>query len=97
MPPVNMRSLFIAEYATTSRPHGPRDSRRLALRPFGYRYSPEELTGCAPRVRDLASHAETAHVPFNNCCRDYAKTNAQQLATLLSKDAWHPTDAHLGE
>jgi hypothetical protein len=27
----------------------------------------------------------------------YAQTNAQQLATLLGKDAQHQTDAHVGE
>jgi hypothetical protein len=71
------------------------DSHNIYER-FGYRYSSEELTGWAPRIRGLASHADTTHVLFNNCYRDYAQTNALQLATLLSQDAQHPTDAHLG-
>ena len=31
----------------------------------------------------LAGDAEETHVLFNNCYRDYAQTNAQQLAALL--------------
>jgi Protein of unknown function DUF72/Transposase len=52
---------------------------------FGYHYELKELTGWSPEIRDLAGHAETTHVLFNNCYRDYAQTNAQQLATLLSQ------------
>jgi Protein of unknown function DUF72 len=37
----------------------------------------------APRVRRLAGRAATTHVLFNNCYRDYAQVNAQQLAALL--------------
>jgi uncharacterized protein YecE (DUF72 family) len=37
----------------------------------------------APRVRALTEDAETTHVLFNNCYRDYAQVNARQLATLL--------------
>lgn len=32
---------------------------------------------------DLAEHAERTHVLFNNCYRDYAQVNAQQLAEKL--------------
>ena len=39
--------------------------------------------GWAPRIRALARDAEDTHVLFNNCYRDYAQTNARQLATLL--------------
>ena len=51
------------------------DSHNIYER-FGYHYSSEELTGRAPRIRGLASHADTTHVLFNNCYRDYAQTNA---------------------
>jgi uncharacterized protein YecE (DUF72 family) len=34
-------------------------------------------------VAGLADGAQTSHVVFNNCYRDYAQTNAQQLAALL--------------
>jgi uncharacterized protein YecE (DUF72 family) len=50
---------------------------------FGYRYSHKELTGWAPKIRDLAEGAATTHVLFNNCYRDYAQVNARQLADLL--------------
>jgi uncharacterized protein YecE (DUF72 family) len=50
---------------------------------FGYRYSHEELAEWAPKIRDLAGSAETTHVLFNNCYRNYAQVNAQQLADLL--------------
>jgi uncharacterized protein YecE (DUF72 family) len=58
------------------------DSRDIHER-FGYRYTDDELKEWAPKVRDLARDAETTHVLFNNCYRDYAQTNAQQLAALL--------------
>ena len=50
---------------------------------FGYRYTDAELAEWAPRVAALARDAETTHVLFNNCYRDYAQVNARQLATLL--------------
>jgi uncharacterized protein YecE (DUF72 family) len=50
---------------------------------FGYRYSQQELAGWAPKIAVLADEAGDTHVLFNNCYRDYAQTNAQQLATLL--------------
>jgi uncharacterized protein YecE (DUF72 family) len=58
------------------------DSRDIHER-FGYRYTGAELAEWAPKVRALAHHAEETHVLFNNCYRDYAQTNAQQLAALL--------------
>jgi uncharacterized protein YecE (DUF72 family) len=50
---------------------------------FGYRYSEGELAEWAPRITELASHAEKTHVLMNNCYSDYAQTNAQQLMDLL--------------
>ncbi len=50
---------------------------------FGYRYTERELEEWAPKVRALAEDAATTHVLFNNCYRDYAQTNAGQLAELL--------------
>jgi uncharacterized protein YecE (DUF72 family) len=58
------------------------DSKDIHER-FGYRYTDAELADWAPRVRALASQAETTHVLFNNCYRDYAQVNAQRLAALL--------------
>jgi uncharacterized protein YecE (DUF72 family) len=58
------------------------DSKDIHER-FGYHYSDRELQEWARRVAGLADGAQTTHVVFNNCYRDYAQTNAQQLAALL--------------
>ena len=50
---------------------------------FGYRYSHQELTEWAPKIAVLADDADDTHVLFNNCYRNYAQTNAQELAALL--------------
>jgi uncharacterized protein YecE (DUF72 family) len=52
---------------------------------FGYRYTDQELAGWAPKIGALAEDADDTHVLFNNCYRDYAQTNAGQLAALLGK------------
>jgi len=52
---------------------------------FGYRYSNEELTDWAQRIRGLAGTADDTHVLFNNCYSDYAQVNARQLADLLGE------------
>ncbi|HEY9392130.1 MAG TPA: DUF72 domain-containing protein [Mycobacteriales bacterium] len=51
---------------------------------FGYLYTEEELARWAPRVRELTDQARSTHVLLNNCYRDYAQTNAQQLIRLLA-------------
>lgn len=51
---------------------------------FGYLYSEAELREWAPRVQSLTERASTVHVLMNNCYRDYAQTNAKQLASLLT-------------
>jgi uncharacterized protein YecE (DUF72 family) len=58
------------------------DSRDIHER-FGYHYSQQELTEWAPKIAALAEDAADTHVLFNNCYRDYAQTNAQQLASML--------------
>ncbi|SCG75109.1 DUF72 domain-containing protein [Micromonospora coxensis] len=50
---------------------------------FGYRYSARELRDWAPKLRELADAADRTHVLMNNCYRDYAQTNGQQLQDLL--------------
>jgi len=50
---------------------------------FGYRYAAGELDEWAGKIRGLAQHAERTQVLFNNCYRDYAQVNAQQLAERL--------------
>jgi uncharacterized protein YecE (DUF72 family) len=53
---------------------------------FGYLYSGKELKGWAPKVRQLADSAGTAHVLMNNCYSDYAQRNAAELVDLLGLD-----------
>src|SRR6516164_9540971 len=50
---------------------------------FGYRYTQQELAGWAPKIAALARDADDTQVLFNNCYRDYAQVNAQQLADLV--------------
>ncbi len=56
-------------------------------RRFGYLYSEAELARWAPKIRSLAASASSTHVLLNNCYRNYAQVNAQQLADLLAADA----------
>jgi uncharacterized protein YecE (DUF72 family) len=58
------------------------DSKDIHER-FGYRYTEQELAGWAPKIAALARDADDTHVLFNNCYRDYAQVNAQELAGLL--------------
>jgi uncharacterized protein YecE (DUF72 family) len=58
------------------------DSKDIYQR-FGYEYSAGEMDEWAPKIRDLADHAETTHVLFNNCYRNYAQVNARELADRL--------------
>ena len=51
---------------------------------FGYKYRDAELDEWAGRVRDLAADAEITQVLFNNCYRDWAHVNAQQLTARLA-------------
>jgi uncharacterized protein YecE (DUF72 family) len=53
---------------------------------FGYQYTQEELIPWAEKIRQLSESAEQVHVLMNNCYRDYAQTNARQLADLLVVD-----------
>ena len=53
---------------------------------FGYLYTQEELIPWAEQIQKLSESAEQVHVLMNNCYRDYAQTNARQLADLLVRD-----------
>jgi uncharacterized protein YecE (DUF72 family) len=67
------------------RMHGHSDkwtSKDIAER-FGYKYNQDELSEWAGKVRGLAADADVTHVLFNNCYRDWAHVNAQQLTDLL--------------
>jgi uncharacterized protein YecE (DUF72 family) len=58
------------------------DSKDIYER-FGYEYSEGEISEWAPKIRDLAAGASVTHVLFNNCYRNYAQVNAQQLEERL--------------
>jgi uncharacterized protein YecE (DUF72 family) len=67
------------------RMHGHSDkwtSNDIAER-FGYKYSEDELSEWAGKVRGLAADADVTHVLFNNCYRDWAHVNARELTELL--------------
>lgn len=53
-------------------------------RRFRYLYAPKELQEWVPRIETMAAKAERTHVLFNNCYRDYAQRNAEQMADLLA-------------
>jgi uncharacterized protein YecE (DUF72 family) len=59
------------------------DSKDIHER-FGYRYTDRELSRWAGNITGLAAAAGVTHVLFNNCYRDYAQVNAQQLAAQLA-------------
>jgi uncharacterized protein YecE (DUF72 family) len=59
------------------------DSKDIYER-FGYRYTDAELDEWAGKIRGLADDATETHVLFNNCYRDYAQANAQQLVMRLT-------------
>jgi uncharacterized protein YecE (DUF72 family) len=51
---------------------------------FGYLYSEEELAPWAPKLKEMAAQAQETHVLLNNCYRNYAQTNARQLADFIT-------------
>jgi len=51
---------------------------------FRYRYDGRELKKWAGDIKHLAEDANETHVVFNNCYRDYAHVNAQQLEGLFT-------------
>jgi uncharacterized protein YecE (DUF72 family) len=51
---------------------------------FNYLYSPEELSGLQRSLERLSNEAETVHIFFSNCIRDYAMLGAQGLCALWS-------------
>lgn len=84
VPPV----LAATAETTVVRFHGHSDkweSKNIYER-FGYLYSEKELRRWADKLPDLAEQASTTHVVMNNCYRDYAQTNAAQLARLLQAE-----------
>ena len=52
---------------------------------FRYDYSKDELAEWVPRVQELSDQVRETHVLMNNCYRDFAVVNAQQLGALLAE------------
>jgi uncharacterized protein YecE (DUF72 family) len=50
---------------------------------FRWDYSTDELREWVPRISDLNSQARETHVLMNNCYRDFAVRDAQELGALL--------------
>jgi uncharacterized protein YecE (DUF72 family) len=50
---------------------------------FAHRYSHDELAAWVPRIAELAASTKEVHVLFNNCWRDHAVGNAEELGRLL--------------
>ncbi len=58
---------------------------------FNYLYEPSELEEWAGTATSMADDSEQVHVLFNNCYRDYAVRNAEQMAELLKPAGGAPT------
>jgi uncharacterized protein YecE (DUF72 family) len=52
---------------------------------FGYHYEQRELEPWVPRLQALAAETRETHALLNNCYRNYAQTNARELADLLTR------------
>lgn len=50
---------------------------------FAYEYTPEELQPWSERLKQLAEDTKRLYVGFNNCHRDFAVNNAEQLGQML--------------
>lgn len=57
---------------------------RSAAQRFRYLYSRDELRRWVPAIRELSSRSDEVHALMNNCYRDYATRNANDLAALLT-------------
>ena len=53
---------------------------------FRYDYPEGELREWAPKIEMLAEQARETHVLMNNCYRDFAVRNAQELGSMLDVD-----------
>jgi uncharacterized protein YecE (DUF72 family) len=57
---------------------------------FRYLYSEQELEELAQPIAEVAQEARETHLLMNNCYRDYALRNADQLRDLLARYAAKP-------
>jgi uncharacterized protein YecE (DUF72 family) len=61
------------------------DTSRSAAERFRYLYSHQELEELAQPIAELAHEARETHLLMNNCYRDYAVRNADELRDLLAR------------
>ena len=61
------------------------DTSRSAAERFRYLYSQEELRELAEPIAERAKEASETHLLMNNCYRDYAVRNADELRDLLAR------------
>ncbi len=61
------------------------DTSRSAAERFRYLYSRDELQELARPIAELAREARETHLLMNNCYRDYAVRNADELRDLLGR------------
>lgn len=61
--------------------------QEIATPRFAYHYSQQELSEWVPKLQTLSEQSDQVHVLMNNCYKDYAVANAQDLARLLVEDA----------
>ena len=61
------------------------DTSGSAAERFRYLYSDEELEQLARPIAELAPEARETHLLMNNCYRDYAVRNADELRDLLAR------------
>lgn len=59
--------------------------QKIATPRFAYHYSQQELSEWVPKLQELSRQSDEVHVLMNNCYRDYAVTNGQDLANLLEE------------
>lgn len=59
--------------------------QEIATPRFAYHYSQQELAEWVPKLQELSKQSDEVHVLMNNCYKDYAVTNAQDLANLLEE------------
>ncbi|MBW3590791.1 MAG: DUF72 domain-containing protein [Actinobacteria bacterium] len=59
--------------------------QEIATPRFAYHYSQQELSEWVPKLQELSKQSDEVHVLMNNCYKDYAVTNAQDLANLLGE------------
>ena len=60
------------------------DTSRSAAERFRYLYSEQELAALAGPIAEHSREARETHLLMNNCYRDYAVRNADELRALLS-------------